>query len=86
MIALDRFVDMRRRAQRYAKRLLVDDADGTLDTTASGTEDMSAITGTDSDSNTLYLSAYLTGLTDNSTVSGCTYTFISDGTVTQTTP
>ena len=70
--------------------MIADSTTGYLDTTPSDTTDMSTVTATDNRTGTpvtLYLSSYLTGLDSaNCTKTGCTYTFISDGTVSQTTP
>jgi len=78
--------------------LLVDDADSTLDSVPVGAvTDMSLITGTNLAAETLLLSDYCTGLGDDPATPdpaiettcvklGCSYTFTTDGHVTQTTP
>jgi type IV pilus assembly protein PilA len=81
--------------------LLVDDADSVLDAVPVGaTTDMSTVTGTDLAGDPLVLSDYCTGLAaDDPTTPivetadppvyvklGCSYTFTTDGQVTQTLP
>jgi len=77
--------------------MLVDDANSTLDFVPAGaTTDMYLITGTNLAGTTLHLSDYCTGLGDDPATSpdvettcvklGCSYTFTTDGKVTQTTP
>jgi prepilin-type N-terminal cleavage/methylation domain-containing protein len=81
--------------------MMVDDADSTLDTVpAAPTTDMSTVTGTDIGGTTLYLYEYITGLAaDDPTTTvvetadppiytklGCTYSFTTDGHVTQSVP
>ncbi len=64
--------------------MLADSTSGNLTAVTTPTADMSTVQTTDSP--TLKLSDYLTGLNANDTVkSGCTYTFASDGTVAQAT-
>jgi len=76
--------------------MLVDDADSILDSVpAAPTTDMSQITGTNIGGAALYLSDYCAGLGDDPATPavettcvklGCSYTFTTDGHITQTTP
>ncbi len=70
--------------QTAVMAMLADSVNGTIDNAPVGpTNDMTSVTA---DTGTLFLSAYVTGLAaDNTTkTAGVTYTFASDGTVTQT--
>lgn len=73
--------------QTAVMAMLVDDTDGTLDSVpAATTADMTTVTSTTS-AGAADLSDYMTGLDAAGLVqSGCTYFFLVDGTVTQTTP
>jgi prepilin-type N-terminal cleavage/methylation domain-containing protein len=77
--------------------MLVDDSNSTLDGgTGVATTDMHSVTGSNLAGTTLYLSDYCTGLGDDPATPdttettcvklGCSYTFTSDGHVTQTLP
>ena len=68
--------------QTATMAMLADSNSGNM-TAVGPTADMSAVT---TDSGAVILSDYMTGLNaDNTVKSGCTYTFLSDGTVEQTT-
>jgi prepilin-type N-terminal cleavage/methylation domain-containing protein len=70
--------------------MMADAASGNLTSWNDGdaTNNMGLITATDGDDNILYLTTYITGLNSDNTTKqvGVTYTFSSDGTVTQTHP
>ena len=67
--------------QTAAMAMLADSTAGVLDSAQTGIDDMDSVTA---DTGVVILSSYLTGLdTDNTTASGCTYSFAVDGTVTQ---
>ena len=69
--------------QTSTMALLADSAAGVLDGDVAATADMDGVT---SDAGTKILSSYLTGLNADGTVkSGCTYSFLANGTVTQAT-
>ena len=70
--------------QTATMALMADSTAGVLDSAQSGITDMDLVT---SDNSTKLLSSYLTGLDANNEVTtGCTYTFTTAGTVSQTTP
>ena len=70
--------------QTATMAMLVDSTAGVLDSAYTTQSDMDLI---QSDNGTYALSTYLTGLnSDGEVTNGCTYTFTTDGTVTQTTP
>ena len=70
--------------QTAVMAMLADSTSGNLTGgTGSATGDMSTIT---TDAGAKVLSSYMTGLSGTSVKSGCTYTFTSEGTVTQTPP
>ena len=69
--------------------MMADAASGTL--TSAGTPpvtDMSTVTATTANGTILTLNSYLTGLTNGTTVKevGVSYSFLADGTVSQTHP
>ena len=67
--------------QTAVMAMLADDSSGNLTAVTSATADMDDVV---SIGDSLVLSDYMTGLDANNLVkSGCTYTFASDGTVTQ---
>ena len=62
--------------------MLVDSTTGVLDGAVGPTDDMKTVVASGNS-----LDSYLAGLTTNGTIkSGCSYTFTTDGTVTQTPP
>ncbi len=64
--------------------MLADSVAGELDSAQTDINDIDLVT---SDNSTLKLSSYMTGLKSDGTVrTNCTYSFVVDGTVTQTTP
>ena len=70
--------------QTSVMALMADSTAGELDGDVAATDDMSIVTA---DTGAKKLSDYITGLdADNKITSGCTYAFVVDGTVTQTTP
>ena len=70
--------------QTSVMALMADSTAGELDGDVAATDDMSIVTA---DTGAKKLSDYITGLdADNKIISGCTYAFAVDGTVTQTTP
>jgi len=70
--------------QTSTMAMMADSAAGVLDADYAATNDMSTIFA---DSGNKTLSDYITGLDANNLVkTGCTYAFVTDGTVTQTTP
>ena len=73
--------------QTAAMAMLADSTSGILTAgTSMNVTDMHDVQAT-SGNTTLYLNDYLTGLTANGTTkTGCTYSFATDGTVTQYTP
>jgi len=82
--------------QTSVMAMLVDSASGELDGAVGPTNDMATVVATKTAAGDLKLSAYLTGLGDNPdtaevvedtyTQTGCSYEFLVDGTVIQTTP
>jgi len=77
--------------QTATMAMLSEAATGELDGAFGPTADMSIVTATSPlavppATGDLILSGYLTGLDVTSVTSGCTYSFIKDGTVTQVTP
>jgi len=72
--------------QTATMAMLADSDTALLTAVSTATDDMDDVQTTDSPT-TLKLSDYLTGLdADGKLVSGCSYTFTSDGTIEQTTP
>jgi len=70
--------------QTATMAMLADSTAGELDGVVAATDDMDTVLA---DSGTKLLSSYKTGLdSDGKLVSGCTYAFAVDGTVTQTLP
>ena len=74
--------------QTAVMAMLADSSTGTLDGAVGPTNDMTLVVSTDTSAGDLLLPDYLTGLnSDNTTkATNVTYTFATDGTVTQTTP
>ena len=72
--------------QTATMAMLADSSTGVLDAAVAATADMTTVLSTDAAAGDLALSDYMTGLNAGSVVSGCTYAFAVDGTVTQTTP
>ena len=73
--------------QTSVMAMMVDSASGELDAAVATTNDMSTVLATETVAGDLKLSTYLTGLNADFTVkTGCTYEFLKDGTVIQTTP
>jgi type IV pilus assembly protein PilA len=75
--------------QTAVMAMLADSSTGALDAAYGGETpitDMSTVKSTDSSTGDLQLSDYLTGLSGTSVTSGCSYSFTTDGAVTQTQP
>jgi len=77
--------------QTAVMAMMVDSASGELDADVADTNDMDNVVATAPNAipvpGDLVLTAYLTGLNADGTVkTGCTYAFLMDGTITQTTP